>query len=644
MASIIQTLPSNTTDPYIKTIMSHIENNEKYGYIRPETNKILSNYEQNSSERRKLGEVLQSLNSKEINNKKKEINISINKQITIAPVREITYDSYIDSNILKLLYFLKSYEKNIKIVCHSYLMQDLLNIQILNNFNSIKTVNQKKNILEIENNENIWSIILNSGKYCITRHAFAIGNFNKENSKKSWFSALQNFKQVSDNDTKLSLYGILGSLNFDNTEINLNDCDNTVFVSILVRTWITAICLYLPKIGEYKEFTLVVSPFIKEFGDTNDNTPLPIDKQINIVKNFLRFLRNIDTTYVSEKCKTSIEKIKKFFNDNGELVINGEKIVISGKNKLLKHVKYTIKYDTRKKCFNIKKTNTENFFKRLTSLNSSQYILDIKNLKVLPGLRKPTNLMIKNIKINKEPSNKNNKNNCILYPSDIQIGIIDIDEEGKEFTPDEIEKFYKSNKPFLQSLNVLIVCTQRSLSQGNTKHFQHLLKELFIETNNTNFNLKKKENTTQAISFESFSGISGSKFGLRTRVYTQGLDNSNLTVDFNSIDFSLTSSNEGAILCSIKYHGADLVRVLNLYADTNSISNKKNNIKRKIKNKFNILLNGNNVLNKNMNSLKKNVYNSGKSKEIFVESDLLNQNIIYKIFNKSLDQINVSSN
>ena len=585
---------SQITNPnisYIETIMKNVKNHSKFNYVvsNTQTTQVLNNNNQNNVNRHSI---YLPIGPENINNKKKEItlikNTNANIQIS-TPFEEITYDSYFKSNLLSLLYYFKTYKYDIKIVCHSHVMQDLLNIKILNNFKTVHE-DKKTKILEIENNDNIWSIILNSGKYCITRHAFTMANLYKEKAKNSKIPllSLAKFKQVTDIDTKLSLYGILGTLDFKNDAINLNECNNTVFVSVLVRTWITAICLYLSKIGDNKQFTLVVSPFIKESGKTYDNKPLLIQEQINIIKNFLLFLRNIDTTKVSAECNTSIQLINNFFNNDGELVINGEKLFISGKNKLLrnikriKNVKYTIKYDSVKQCFITTQTNTENFFKSLIS-NISSYNLNITDLTILPGLRKPTKEMIKkHSNINKEPLNKSKIikiNNC-ESKKNIKIGIIDIDEEEKEFTSEQIKHFYNKNKSFFEDKNIIVVCSQNSLSQGSTKHFQHLLKELFIETNNTNFNLKNKKNTTQVFPSKFLSPISSSKSGLRTRVYTQGLHNDKLNVDF-----SATSSKEGAILCSIKYDGEQLIKVLNSYViDVNK--SKIENIITKISSKI----------------------------------------------------------
>ena len=220
-------------------------------------------------------------------------------------------------------------------------------------------------------------------------------------------------------------------------------------------------------------------------------------------------------------------------------------------------------------------------------------IFHITNLSILPGVRKPTYAMIKNhINPNIEPLTENKIKekfkNCM---SDIKIGIIDINEQGQTFTKEQILKFYNNCKEELKNLNILVVCSQNSLSLGTTDHFQHLLKEVIREDTNTNFNFKNsnKKNTTQVVPFKTFSSISGSKKGLRTRVYTQGLDNDKLDVKFDSVDFRYrnniflsTSSNEGAILCSIKYDDIELINVMNSYANNKDNFNTK--IKRELSN------------------------------------------------------------
>jgi hypothetical protein len=594
---------------------------------------------------------LTNLLNKSLQNKK-ILTYSPKQSIKLDNIGSISYASYFESEILKLLSYLNQFEiNNIKIVAHSALMKKLLNQKIILDKSQIDD-----KLKTVEKKENMWSIILNEGKICITRHAFTIANLYKEEGQK--------MNQFYDKDTTLSLYGILGALDFNNPEhINLNNCNNTVFVSILVRTWITALCLYLPQIDttvENNKFTLVVSPFIKEstkyigiIRNTDDNLPIPINKQIIIIKNFLKFLRekiSSNSEQMLEQYIKSSNIINNFFNKNGVLQIYGVKEM---KDKKFKYVKYEISYDSNKKCY-ISTNKKENYFGTIVKLkkvdqstrscgffgckkNSEE--LKIEQLQILPGVRKPTT----ELNVGKEPLSKNEVKkfkNCV---SNIKIGIIDIDEEGETFTKEQILNFYTKYKNNIKNSNILVVCTQRSLSLGTTQHFQHLLKEVLEEQTNTNFNFKNsnKKNTTQVVPFKSFSAISGSKTGLRTRVYTQGLDNDKLNIKFDTVDFSATSSNEGAILCNINYDGEDLIKVLNLYADVKNTQNKniysndskrKNYIQQKIINKFNI------VLPDNIAYLKDNVYNSGKSKSIFIQNST-KTNIKYFKFNKDLNSV-----
>lgn len=603
---------------------------------------------------------------------KKILNYNPKNSIKLDNIGTISYASYFESDILKLLSYLNQFNINdIKIVAHSALMKTFLNQKI---------IGDKKNIDDelkiVEKKENMWSIILNEGKICITRHAFTIANLFKEEGKK--------MNQFADKDTKLSLYGILGALDFNNPSINLTNCNNTVFVSILVRTWITALCLYLPKIqinknNQENKFTLVVSPFIKEatkyigiIRNTDDNLPIPINKQIIIIKNFLKFLREKISSNSESPLEQYIQSsniIRDFFDSKGILEIYCVKEM---KDKKFKYVKYEISYDTNNNCY-VSTNKKENYFGSIAELKPLQESiptcssifgckkkseeLEIRKLQILPGVRKPEI----GLNISKEPLSKikvNNFKNCI---SDIKIGIIDIDEEREEpFTKEQIEKFYNENKKLFKDSNILVVCTQRSSSLGTTNHFQHLLKVVLEEQTNTNFNFKNKNkhNTTQVIPLKSFSAISGSKKGLRTRVYTQGLDNDKLDVKFNSVDFRYrsniflsTSSNQGAILCTIKYDDIDLV-VQDNSLQNNNIIPVENNKELKVLNSF--IDNGNPVdiivdeyfknstYNKRIKFSDDTVY-TGKLKFSNFFSNNIKQpvlkNITYKKFNNVLELI-----
>jgi hypothetical protein len=625
--------PETTIKSYIQKMITKVKSNNKYSNLNTQNINVSNN---NSNAQNNSYQVVNTKNIPNFisKNKKNQIIIdhklllsikNFNKSFVLGNINEnLNYNDYKDSDISKLIGFLKSYgiinrEKNIKIVCHSALMKKLLNKKILSTvekkyiFSKRKLLSdntENKKLKYIEKNENMWSIILEHimateneetkstitpngytignemestyikkeilGKICITRHAFTNANIYKEQSKtyNPFTKVASKYKQYTDEDTKLSLYGILGTLDYDNSEINLNDCNNTVFVSILVRTWITALCLYLPKIDttvQNNEFKLVVSPFIKEPGITLDNNPIPLSKQIIIIKNFLKFIReNFNEENQNENYYINAKFINTFFdNINNKLVIYAVK---KTKNGSIKYIKYEISYDNNegKKCYT-SKSSVENYFgqyqKNKTANLNTFYV---KNLSILPGIRKPTFTMIKtDINQNSEPLTENKiKEKFKNCTSDIKIGIIDIDEEGQKFTKEQILNFYTKYKEIFKNSNILVVCTQRSSSLGTTQHFQHLLKEVLEEQTNTNFNFKNrnKENTTQVFSQKILSPISGSKTGLRTRVYTQGLDNDKLDVKFDTVDFSATSSNEGAILCSINYDGKDLINIMNSYA------------------------------------------------------------------------------
>lgn len=634
--------PKKNNNEYIKNMIKNIRNNKKYDIIyknitinNESTNK--NNNNNNIGRKAISSSIAPTIMKKNKYNlimvqreKMKKILIyNLKKSIKLDNIGTISYASYFESDILKLLSYLNQFDINdIKIVSHSALMKKFLNQKIIGDK---KKIDDELKI--VEKKENMWSIILNEGGICITRHAFTIANLYKEEGQK--------MNQFFDKDTTLSLYGILGALDFNNPEhINLTNCNNTVFVSILVRTWITALCLYLPKIqinknNQQNKFTLVVSPFIKEvtkyigiIRNTDDNLPIPINKQIIIIKNFLKFLREKISSNSESPLEQYIQSsniIRDFFDSNGILEIYGVKEM---KDKKFKYIKYEISYDSNNNCY-VSTNKKENYFGSIVQLKPLQEStptcfpifgckkkseeLEITKLQILPGVRKPET----GLNISKEPLSKvkvNTFKNCM---SNIKIGVIDIDEEGKTFIKNKIVDFYNNNIDFFKSLNILVVCTQRSLSQGKTQHFQHLLKEVIEENNNTNFNFKNsnKKNTTQVIPFKSFSAISGSGYGLRTRVYTQGLDNDKLDVKFNSVDFRYhsniflsTSSNQGAILCTIKYDDIDLV-VQDMTKKNNSMSIVENNKELKVLNSF--IGKGN-----NFNRILDDYFRNGTSKEI----------------------------
>jgi len=95
-------------------------------------------------------------------------------------------------------------------------------------------------------------------------------------------------------DPNLSLWGILTALNQsrkydDYYKPQLNN-NTFVHVSVLFRTWATAICLYLPHISKDGKLTLIVSPFLRENESGSDNLPADINEQDKKLKSFYMLL------------------------------------------------------------------------------------------------------------------------------------------------------------------------------------------------------------------------------------------------------------------------------------------------------------------------------------------------------------------
>jgi hypothetical protein len=199
----------------------------------------------------------------------------------------------------KFFQFLNTYKqlnKNIYVISHSHTMQDF--IKESNTSPSIKGryYGTTKKDYEKIFDQNIWSIEFkgNNNTFRITRHAFSIANTAKEKRKLyytpdlRWIKRVRN--QISEKDSALSIYGILSALN-KNFEGDINI--DTIYVSPLIRTWMTGVCLYLKECKEDK-FKIVISPYIIEEGTTDDNIPNDFSIQCNVFVNFLNILKKIN--------------------------------------------------------------------------------------------------------------------------------------------------------------------------------------------------------------------------------------------------------------------------------------------------------------------------------------------------------------
>lgn len=173
--------------------------------------------------------------------------------------------------------------KNIYVIGHSHSMQKFLKkYKIFKTYVKYSEYNISK--------QNLWSIVLNAhntnnDNYSIilTRHAFSIANVAKEKGKI--------INQTTEIDSALSMYGILSAFNktFDNDVSSVN----TIYVSPLIRTWMSGICLYL-KYCDKNEFNIVISPYIIEDGGLYDNRPRKFADQIQYFEIFLNVLKKIN--------------------------------------------------------------------------------------------------------------------------------------------------------------------------------------------------------------------------------------------------------------------------------------------------------------------------------------------------------------
>lgn len=337
--------------------------------------KIINLFNMNLDET--LNKKIDNLNIKSIKKSKKKSNKKSNK-------KSLDTSIFLKSdfnNFLLLLKLLTS--QNIRIVCHNNIMNHFIETQKSNNLiNNVKIISK---------NQNLWSFFLNydNKNIFITRHAYSISNLFQ--SKK------QKIKQFLEKDPYLTLWGILTSLyrshilhKEENIYIKANKNNskkvnetkiNEVYVSILMRTWMSAICLYL-QYNSNKNFTLIISPFIKEHGFTPDNLPNKLNQQISQLISFLNNLKYIHTI---------LNKNLLEINNNSyliEIVKNLNKIMIFFENKN----EIVIKYPN--KNFNIKLNNGNFELIENSEMNT--------NLQVYQGINVPNKKIIDELNVNFE--------------------------------------------------------------------------------------------------------------------------------------------------------------------------------------------------------------------------------------------------
>jgi len=379
-------MPNNNNNNNNNTVLKNNEKLAKKNYI----NKI-----------NKIVKVSQSKSN--INLKKNSIELSKDYKFNKKK-------SYIKSNLLNLLTFLckkNLLNNDIRIVCHSQLMKKFLkhmDIAIINKKSScmdsfckreIKE-NYTNNLSKLVDDENLWTLFLQNNRdnnkntnrstiynknksfnISISRHGYTYANVLKGTTAQQY-----------EKDAKLTIYGILTSLIHGNELVDnekkegLISAPNLIYVSVLIRTWMTAICLYLPHLlhNTEKIFTLVISPFIKETGKGYpgyDNEPDEIPIQINNIIKFLKYLKSILVVkFSNEIINENLYNINNFFINNG--VVN---IYTTINN-------YSIYLENN--TFKSKVIDNTDFFNAENLDNSNCKKESLTKLKVFHGKNKPS--------------------------------------------------------------------------------------------------------------------------------------------------------------------------------------------------------------------------------------------------------------
>lgn len=395
------------------------------------------NNQLNESEKFYISKIINNINKNNtktiLNNTKQEIQNSTEQKNVIIMNYGIKLESFKTStkssnkkSTSNLLYMINNLPKNnndVRIVCHSHLMKSIVkqNKSYLNNVST-----------KIMKNENLWKIFLlnenenegkkitneNEGKkITIIRHANTFSNILKEKGKA--------INQHTEKDTKLSIYGIFTSLiqcnllkdEEENSEIlidstkgskqlmNMKSCPNFIYVSVLIRTWMTAICLYLPRMVDDNKkiidnnFSLIVSPYIKENEFGFDNQPDKIDIQIKNIVIFLEWLISIkDLDFLNKKSiiKDNLNKINTFFDNNGIINIYS----YNYEDNTLKSIYFIKRNNTNKKLFSNLITNkVNNNTNKIVNIHI-KFITSKQNYKIpseyycaiLNGVKKPENI------------------------------------------------------------------------------------------------------------------------------------------------------------------------------------------------------------------------------------------------------------
>ncbi len=231
-------------------------------------------------------------------------NVITEGKINLQSINKNNEADYKQSSLEKFIFLSRLMQiPCIRVVCHSHTMQQFIKSNALLLYKEIKDAAKK---------QNAWTFFLKTGdtNFVITRHGYSIANYIKDKAAIEYhkFNLYQQHQHNFESDPALSLWGILtsiyrGSILKDEEDRALGYSEpNYIHVSILIRTWMTAMCLYLPYVMS-DTFTLVITPYISESGFTSDNKADKIDIQKKKIYNFLNYLKDL-----KKKLYDSIEK------------------------------------------------------------------------------------------------------------------------------------------------------------------------------------------------------------------------------------------------------------------------------------------------------------------------------------------------
>ena len=175
----------------------------------------------------------------------------------------------------------------------------------------------------------------NSQTFYISRHLNSCNNMVDD---AKWTNVSYKFTEPP-----LSMWGIISGLALQRKL--LGKFQNKVYVSCLVRTWMTAIIEYFPHTNiNSSALDLIVSPYIKEADLSNKyyvgqsvdtgNMPVRVTEQIEKIKHFFSFLKLMQQYFGRMKNQTTDENRRQSYDENILKIQSNLNIILRGGNKI----------------------------------------------------------------------------------------------------------------------------------------------------------------------------------------------------------------------------------------------------------------------------------------------------------------------